>query len=381
MSPVNFAALRTRFPLLAERTYFDTPSLGPVPEATYGDLAEYIRTIGLRSRAIPLYFERINELVGLYEQLLHAERGSVALQASATAAQAAIAAAVEPRPDKNRILYGALDFHSARYLWVAQAHRGFSVQEVEASNGVGVRPEDVLRHLDERVAIVALSLVSPHTGALVDIAPVVKAAHDAGALVLLDVYQAVGIVPIDVQALGVDAVIGGAHKWLYGGGMGLAFLYVRPALAERLTPAYPGWIGHARITGFCQDFEPASGAARFQQGTPAMEPIYSARAGLRLVLEVGVEQLRARSVALTQRMMARATQAGLPITTPLEPSRRGGMLCLRVAEPDAIVARLSELGIDIGSRPNAGIRIAPHPCNTEEECDRVIDEVSRLVRR
>ncbi len=379
MSAPDFGALRARFPLLGERTYFATQCLGPMPAEAHADLQEYVRTLTLRNRSLPLWFERIDELVALFERLLHAEPGAVALMPSVTAAQAAIAAAVEPTPRRNRILYSSLDFHSSRYLWAAQERRGFELVEVTPEDGVALRGEDVLRYLDERTALVALSLVSPRTGALLDAEPVVKAAHDAGALVVLDAYQAVGIVPVDVRRLGADVVVGGSHKWLGGGGTGLAFLYVHPRLSERLEPVYPGWIGHAEMVGFAERYTPAKGAARFQQGTPALEPIYSARAGLRLVLEVGVEHLRARSLALTERMHARAREAGLPVVTPREPSRRGGMLCIRADNPSERVAQLAEVGIDIDSRKGAGLRVAPHPCSTEEECDRVVAELARRV--
>lgn len=381
MSPVDFAALRARFPLLAERTYFASHSFGPVPEAVYADLADYARTFSLRTRALPQWLERIGELVGLLERLLNAEPGSVALRDGATAAQAAIASAVEPRPGRNRILYSSLDFHSSRYLWAAQARRGFQVEEVRPEDGVALRPEDVLRRLDSDVAIVALSLVAPLTGSLLDAAPVVKAAREAGAIVVLDAFQALGVVPVDVRALGADVVVGGPQKWLHGGGTGLGFLYVRPELAERLEPAYPGWLGHSDSFGFSKGYVPAPGAARFQQGAPALEPVYTARAGLRFVLEASVEAIRARSVALTGRMHTRATEAGLAVVTPADAALRGGTLCMDVPEPAAVVSQLADIGIDIDSRPGAGIRVSPHPCSTEAECDGVIAELAKLVRR
>jgi len=238
----------------------------------------------------------------------------------------------------------------------------------------------LLERIDERVAVVALSLVSPWTGALADVRPIVRAARAAGALVVVDAYQAVGVVPINVEALDVDVLVGGTHKWLGGGSTGLSFLYVRPALAERLQPVFPGWIGHREMVGFAPTYEPAPGARRFMQGTPAIEPVYTARAGLRFVLDAGIDAIRARNLGLTERLMARADERGLSIRTPRLPGARGGMVCLAVEEGERIVAELARDGIDIGTRPGSGLRVGPHACNTEEECDRVIDAIA-LARR
>ena len=375
----DFTALRARFPVLAQRTYFDTQSLGPFPEEMLADLDEYRRTLFLRNRGLSLWIERLEELIGLVERVLVAPRDGVALMPSATAAQAAIAATQAPRGRRSRIVYTALDFHSSRYLWASQARRGFQAIEVPSTDGA-IPTERLVELIDERTAVVALALVSPWTGALADVRPVIAAARAAGALVVLDAYQAVGVVPIDVQALDVDVLVGGTHKWLCGGGSGLAFLYVRPSLAEQLEPAYPGWIGHREMVGFAPSYEPAAGARRFMQGAPAAAPIYTARAGLRFVLDVGVDALRARSLALTSRLLARADERGLPLSTPRSPSARGGALCFPVDDAERIVADLAREGIDVDARREAGIRVAPHPCNTEEECDRVIDAIAESRR-
>ncbi len=199
---------------------------------------------------------------------------------------------------------------------------------------------------------------------------------------VVDAYQALGVVPIDVRTLDADVLVGGTHKWLCGGGTGLAFLYVRPTLAESLTPAFPGWIGHREMLGFAERYAPAPGARRLQQGTPALEPVYTARAGLRFVLDVGVDAIRARNLVLTDRLLDRAAHHGLLVTTPRPVSQRGGMICFSVdpAIAEAVVNRLEAAGIDVDQRPGAGVRIAPHACNTEEECDRAVDALAIAVR-
>ncbi len=387
-NPVDFAALRRRFPLLKERVYFATQSLGPILDETLEDLQAYGRTLQLRKRAIPEWIGRVHELTGLIETLLGAPPNSVALRDSATACQAAIAAAVSPVGSRNRIVISDQDFHSSRYLWQAQARRGFEVIDITSGHGQGheqrqglERPaEALLSAVDERTAVVAVSLVSPWMGGLLDAGPLLKRAHDVGALLVLDAYQAVGIVPIDVQKLDADVVVGGTHKWLCGGGTGLAFMYVAPRLIERLHPFYPGWMGHQDPTGFTLAYSPAPGARRFQQGMPAMEPIYTARAGLRLTLSLGVEAIRQRNQLLVNRLMAQAGAAGLPIGTPPAEKDRGGTLRLPVENPGQIEAALGARGIDVDSRPQAGLRISPHFCNTLEECDQVISAIAACVK-
>ncbi|HSN25636.1 MAG TPA: aminotransferase class V-fold PLP-dependent enzyme, partial [Kofleriaceae bacterium] len=223
-----------------------------------------------------------------------------------------------------------------------------------------------------RVAVVAVPLVAYRNGALLDAARLVEAAHRAGALVVLDAYQAVGIVPIDVHALGVDALVAGTNKWLGAPATGCAFLYVARALAERLSPAYPGWLGHAEPFGFCDEFVPAPGARRFEQGAPAVEPIYGARAGIRCALDVGVEAMRARSLALCDRLIAVADELAIPLATPRAHAERAGFVCLRVPDPDRAVAELRERGIDADTRPGTGVRFSAHPCNSDDDLAQVV---------
>ncbi|MEC7520762.1 MAG: aminotransferase class V-fold PLP-dependent enzyme [Myxococcota bacterium] len=373
---IDLTSLRARFPLLEERLYCATPGLGPVLRETYEDLEAYRRTFARRSRALEEWVERYEALHGLVERLLEAPPGSVFLTDTATSAQAALAAAVTPRGARTRIVTGAADFKSSRYLWSAQERRGFDVIALDAHGDAA----PLLEAIDERVAIVALSLVSPRTGALLPAEAIAARCREAGATLVLDAYQAVGVVPVDVGALGADVVVGGTHKWLHGGGTGLAFGYVAPALSARLEPVYPGWLGHASLHAFADRFEPRAGARRLAQGTPAMEPVYTARAGLELALEVGVAALRARSLALTARLHEGLSARGIAVRTPAAPERRGGMVCVDLVDGgEAVVAALAAEGIDVDTRAGAGVRVGPHPTQTEDDMDRVVDALARAV--
>ena len=380
MSAIDFNSLRHQFPLLEERTYLATHSLGSLPQAAFLDLEAYTKSLRLGRRALLPWLERYEEMFALIEALINAPSGSVALAPSATAVQSAIAAAIQPNAQRNRIVITDLDFPSCRYLWKSQAQRGFEIVEVAAADDMQIAAADIIDRIDDRVAVVAVSLVSYLNSARLDIQPIIEAARAAGAIVVVDAYQAVGVIPIDISSLGADVVVGGTHKWLCGG-VGLAFAYVEPSLAARLDPVYPGWSAHIQPTAFAETFTPAAGARRFQQGTPPIEPIYTSRAGVKFAIDTGVAQIHQRNIELTTYLMACADRYDIPILTPRSSHDRGGTVLLGVERAATIVEKLAELGIDVDTRSNLGIRVSPHPCNTKQECLQLIERIVEITQR
>lgn len=376
---------RAKFPIFEQRVYLASQCLGPLPREAHRDLEGYRASRALHNRGLDAWFERIERVTALVERLLAAPAGSVALRESATACHAAVLSSLEPRGDARRLIVTELDFHSSLHLFSAQVRRGFELVVVPSHDGRAIDAADVVARIDERTAAVAVSLVSRY-GALLELEPIVGRAHQVGAPVIVDAYQAAGIVPLDVGALGVDALIGGNHKWL-SGDTGLAFLYVEHRFADALDPAYPGWFGHHDIGefvhahAFADAYRPIPGARRFQQGTPAMQPIYAARAGLEHVLDVGVDRLRARNLELTAHLARGLAAAGLRLRTPTDPARHAGGICVEVPEPERVVARLAERGIDVDQRRREVLRIAPHPCNTEDEIEHAVANISDIVTR
>ena len=239
----DFRALRARFPTLLERTYFATHCLGPILDETLADLDEYRRTLPLRTHAIEIWLERVDEIRRLFARLVNAADDEIALGANATACQGNIAAALHPRPGRDTIVTTSLDFSSSRYLWHAQERRGFRIVDVPSPDGVMMPVDGLIAAIDERVAIVAVSLVAYTNGALLRAKPVIDAAHAAGAIVVLDAYQAIGVVPIDVRALEVDVLVAGTHKWLHGASSGLASRAAARPSDSRLESSPQRWAG------------------------------------------------------------------------------------------------------------------------------------------
>jgi kynureninase len=380
MDKCDFSNLRKQFPLIEERTYLATHTLGPLPKAAFLDIESYTKSLYLGRRVFSIWLQQYEEMFALIEKLINAPTGSVAITASTTAAQAAIAASIQPVTKRNRIIITDLDFSSGRYLWNAQSQRGFEIVEIQAADGMYIDSQDVIDRIDDRVAIVAVSLVSYINSARLDIQPIIEAAHAVGAIVVLDAYQAVGIVPVDVIALDVDVLVGGMNKWLCGG-VGLAFAYIKPSIAEKLDPVYPGWFAHLQPASFTSLFTPAKNTRRIQQGTQSFEPIYTSRAGLQLAIDIGVEQIHQRNIELTNYLIDCADSAGISILTPRSQHSRGGTILLKVDCPTTVVEYLAQMGIDVDTRSNKGIRVSPHPCNTEQECQYLIDSIVKIAHQ
>jgi len=369
--PPDLTAWRGEFPILASTTYLISNSLGAMPRGTRERLTAYADLwAGRGVRAWEEEWWELPARVGdQVAALLGAPPGSVAMLPNVTLAEAAVLSCFEPAGRRTRIVFEDENFPSVQYFYSRQP--GWRVTPVPK--------ERLLDAIDEETLLVPVSHVLFKSAYVQDAAAIVAKAHRVGALVVLDVFQSVGVLPLDVTALGVDFAVGGCLKWLCGG-PGNASLYVRPDLRGTLEPKLTGWAAHRSPFDFAPlPMEYADTAYRFLNGTPAVPCLYAAAEGLRIVGEVGVEAIRAHSLRLTDRLLAKAETAGLPSITPRQPERRGGTVAVNPPGAEGICRELLAQGILVDYRPGAGIRIAPHFYNTEDECDEVIGEIAALA--
>jgi kynureninase len=366
---------RERFPILAETTYLINHSLGAMPAAAEERLLEYTRS--WRTRGVRAWEEGWWELpltVGdQIARLIGAPPGSVSMHQNVTLAEAVVVSCFAFDGPRRRIVYEEGNFPSVRYLYQSQQRRGADIL-------VAADDEGVVEAIDERTLLVPVTHVLFKTGAIQDVEAIVARAHEVGALVVLDAYQSVGTVPLDVTALGVDFAVGGSVKWLCGG-PGAAWLYVRPDLAPSLEPALTGWQAHARPFAFEPEQDYAEGAARFLTGTPNVPALYAATAGYDVVEEVGVERIRERSVEQTTLLVDLLDELGFQVGSPRDPARRGGTVVVRPPEVDRVGRELVERGIICDWRPDAGLRLGPHFFNTEDELRYAVDQIEQLSGR
>ncbi|HSG82046.1 MAG TPA: aminotransferase class V-fold PLP-dependent enzyme, partial [Gemmatimonadota bacterium] len=230
-------------------------------------------------------------------------------------------------------------------------------------DGVSVPLEAFAQAVDDRTALVATSHVYFTTGAIQDVAAVARLAHEQGALCLIDAYQSIGQVPVNASDLGVDFLLTGGLKWLLGG-TGLAYGYVRGPLIAGLEPTVASWFGVEEQFAFdSRSLRFRDDARRFELGTPAVPTLYTARAGLELIEEIGVDRIRQRVSSLTEDLLERVTQLGLGVRCAANPEDRSGILMVEHADPAAAVGRLREAGVICDHRPGA-VRFSPHFYNT-----------------
>ncbi|HEV8524104.1 MAG TPA: aminotransferase class V-fold PLP-dependent enzyme [Terriglobales bacterium] len=371
---------RAEFPILETTTYLISNSLGAMPRGVYDALRDYAEAWGKQGvRAWDDWWMRPVEVGDEIGGLMNAPRGSVSLHQNVTTCEAIVASCFDFSGHRNKIVYDDLNFPSVMYLWEAQRSRGARVHMVPSEDGVHVSTERLLDAIDEETLLVPISHVTFRSAFVQDAKAIVEKAHKVGARVLLDVYHSLGAMPVDVQALNVDFATGGVLKWLCGG-PGVGYLYVRPDVATKLQPGVTGWFAHRNPFDFeVGPIKYADPPFRFMNGTTHIPALYACRPGLKIIREVGVERIRLKSAHQTARLIQLADQRGWRVNTPREAERRGGTVSVDMPNSQEVCQELLKRNILVDWRPRAGVRMAPHFYNSDEELDTAIAAVDEIL--
>jgi kynureninase len=373
---------RPQFPILERTTYLISNSLGAMPQGVYDAMKSYADIWA--TRGVRAWEERwwmlaaqVGDEIGI---LMNAPAGSVSVHQNVTTCQAVVASCFDFSGKRNKVVYSDMNFPSVMYFWEAQQAYGARVHMVKTDDGITVPLDRLLDAIDEQTLLVPVSHVIFRSSYIQDAKAIIDKAHRVGARVILDTFQSLGTVPVDVQELNVDFVCGGVLKWLCGG-PGVGYLYVHPDLGKTLQPNFTGWFAHQNSFGF--EVGPtryADPPYRFMNGTSHIPALEAARPGLKIIAEVGIRRIREKSKRQTSQLIAMAEQRGWRVNSPRNPELRGGTVSIDMPDAEQVCRELLNRDIMVDYRPKAGVRMAPHFYNKDEELGIAIAAVEEILK-
>jgi kynureninase len=373
---------RAEFPILATTNYMVSNSLGAMPASVPTRLAEYAEQWATRGvRAWAQGWWEMPVMVGdEIAPIIGAARGEVAMVPNVSIAQAQIASALDYTTDgRDTIVMTEMDFPSVRYVYDKLATRlGARIVVVPSDDGISIDEDRLVAAIDERTRLVAISHVLFRSAYVLDVERICAYAHRMGALVSLDAYHSVGILPVNVQTIQPDFLTGGVLKWLCGGPGG-CFLWARPELSERMAPTLTGWQAHEHPFAFEPEMTYALGAWRWLTGTPSIPALFAALDGPRLLREAGMKAIREKSIRQTTKLIDLADARGFAVTAPRVADRRGGTVAFDVPHAREVAQALLARNVIVDYRPGAGIRVAPHFYSSDDEVESVVESIDEIL--
>jgi selenocysteine lyase/cysteine desulfurase len=379
LSPLDrqrLARLRGEFPIVGERSYLFSGGLAPAPRraslaiAAWLDLWSHDPATAWQRRfeATEIVRERLARILGVPPRTL-------ALTDGTTRACNLAVELLRPEAGSN-VVVDATTYPSCLYPWLPPIRPDVEIRRAPSSSanaGLAAGASGVAALMDGRTMAVVVSHVAPETGVRHDLRAMADSAHAGGAVLIADIAQSAGVLPLDLDADGVDLAAGTAMKWLLGP-PGIGYLYVSEALLTRTAAPQAGYIG-ARLDPDGSDrllLDPD--ARRHELGMPPLLTMPGFAAGLELIEEAGVSVIAAHVEELVERCLAGLARRGLRVTTPSDPALRAGLVVVPAREPSRVAAYLRDRGVDVwGSDRRGLIRIDPHLFDDGADIDRCLD--------
>ncbi len=387
MLNLNLVDVREQIPLLKRRVYLDNAGAGPPPFSVHEAMQSFLnewRDYGEKWETWLLDIIRAREL---FAQLVGAKPEEIACIPNVSSGLGAIASALRFGSGQN-VVVSELNFPTNVYLWHTLRQRGLlSEVKVLKAKGGSVPFSDYERAIDDKTVAVSLDYVSWVNGCREIISEVTRLAHSHGALMIVDVFHAAGVMPVDVRKLGVDVLTCGTYKWLMGP-HGAAFLYVKQDVVEKLEPSIVGWHGIedsviARVQALQDPFgtpfdlnhaTPAKNATRFEWGTWSVISVEGAKAALEFTLKYPPQERWPLVQKLNERLVDGLRGKGRRITSPLEKEKLSGIITFEIDQAAQVARKLQEQHVIVAPRVNT-LRVSPHFYNTDDEIDRLLEQV------
>ncbi|MBP0640048.1 aminotransferase class V-fold PLP-dependent enzyme [Cupriavidus sp. AcVe19-6a] len=323
------------------------------------------------------WMEAVEGSCAEFARLIGAERDEIAILGSVSDAASSIVSCLDLTGSRKTLVCSELDFPSLGHVMLAQQARGARVRFVE-SDQQGISLDAIKRAFDASTALACLSHVSYYNAARINVQTAADNARQNGALLFVDAYQSAGALAIDVKEMGLDILASGAQKFLLGV-PGIAFMYVKGAVARQWEPRNTGWFGRSNPFSFdIRTLDFSDHAARFNTGTPPIICAYAAQAGMKLLNEIGSRSIDAYLQHLSLVGREEARLLGLAVAGPIDPGLRGSVISVQISEAAKVEKAMKAAGYIVSAR-NDVIRVAPHFYNTEDEVVCALRELSKLV--
>lgn len=375
----TLAVLRDEFPILDTSTYLVSHSMGAAPLGAKAALERYWKDWAADGpEAWERWLPEIGEIADGIAAIVGAPKGSVFLGPNVSVMQAALASSLRFTPERNEVVYEALQFPSLTYVWTEWQRYGAQPRIVPSDDGRTIPTERIIAAITESTVIAVLSHAYYVSGALADVRAIQEHCRKTGTLLCVDAYQTTGVYPYDVTEWDLDIVTGGSHKWLCGG-PGCGWIYIKPELRETFEPAVTGWMAHARPFSF----EPAPitlspGMYRWGTGTPTIPGYTVAKPGHDLIRRVGVSKIREHNVRLTTLIAGMAIERDLQVNTPLDPAQRTGWIAIDFPDSQRVYKELIERRVFVDYRPGCGLRVGAHFYTTDDDIASFFAEIDDI---
>jgi selenocysteine lyase/cysteine desulfurase len=367
-------AFRKQFPIFDQKIYLSSCSQGALSRPVEAAMQEFLESWHAHGNPWEIWVGRMEELRIEFARMINAEPAEVAVTFSVSSALNSLASALS-YSDRPKVVTSDFDFPTVGHVWLAQQRRGAEVA-FAAADGNRLPLSAFEELVDDKTALVSTTQVCYKNGFKNNIGALAELAHERGAYLLIDAYQAMGTQPMDVKALDLDIMVTGALKYLLGT-PGVAFMYMRKELIDRFEPSDSGWFGQENVFAYdVHHLRYASSARRFETGSPPVPNVYASRAALRLLMGVGLDVIQDHVQGLAGRFIEGARRRNLALLTPEEPANRGPLVMVRSTDASKLVETLAREGILCSTR-DGSLRVSLHYYNTTADVEAVLGALDR----
>jgi len=375
----DLSAVRAQIPILATHIPMNACSQAPQSDPVRAAADAYLASWNEAGMDWDAWIAETEAARAEFARFVGGAAEDVAVATSVSQATSSLATAMEWTGPRNVVVASAAEFPTVGHVWLAQRPAGAEVRWVPHRER-GATIDDWADEIDERTLIVSACHGGYQTGVKQDIRAIAEVAHDRGALVYVDAYQTMGTEAFDAPTSGADFVASGNLKYLMGM-PGIAFLWIRPGVADTLIPRVTGWFGRLEPFAFdARTLDWGPGGHRLDLGTPPIMEAYVARAGMGWLRSLGMEAIGAWTERLGAHCVERALEMGMRLMGPTDPTRRTPSTAIVCDDAHGVESALRSERI-IASARGPVIRLAPHFYNSLDDVDQALEALSRAMRR